>query len=1340
MKTKLARTLCKRKLLQAIIILIPILLLSSSLAQADGPEGFEGRQYLLYAYEDVALLTVDTLADENDGSCGDGDCSLRDAIAVAQTGDTIDFGVTGTITLTLGQLTIGTDLTINGPGASSLILSGDDASRVFWINENINATISGLTIADGQAQDGGGIFNQGGILNMSNCTLSGNRATYDGGGISNRFDGTLNVSNSVFIGNEAVRNGGSIDNRDTLSVSNSTFTGDSAGNWGGGIYNYTGIVTVIGSTFSGNGEYTDVGGGICNHQGAFQVTDSEFSANNARVSGGGIYNEDVLTVTGSDFISNTTARGGGIHNTSELTVVDSIFSNNSVSSNGGGIHNTSVLTVTNSTFYSNTAEWGGGIENFDVLNVTNSTFYSNTVVDTGGGICSHGALTMTNSTFYSNTAGTRGGGINNNEGTLHATNCTFSGNRAGDSGGGIRNEETATLVNTIVANSSAGGNCGGAALDAASTNGLSTDTTCSPGFTQTTAAALALDWQGWVFELITASVAIDAGTNIGCPATDQLGQHRPQDGDGNGTAICDVGSFEFSGAAACLTELHIDGPTSGMVGAAYAFTATVSPPSATLPIAYDWQPPPTGGSGTVLLPTTHVATYTWSTAGPQTITLTASNACNTLTQTHTITLQPAKLFLPLIARNWPPPTWHVQQVDARRMFEDVTHRSLVLDSQGRPHVAVGYQELYHAWHDGSAWQFEVIDEGPWVGRWASLALDSADRPHVSYYDWENTCLKYARWDGAAWQIESLDCEGLVGWETHIVLDGDDYPHISYTKAVGMSQKDLRYAHWDGAQWIVETIEAGSDSRVGGDNSLALDSAGQPHVSYNDSGSGADPYCLKHAVRVGGTWQIETVEDGGFVGSNSLAIDDADHLHVVYERAETEEHLKHAYWDGATWQIETVLTHDSSLGGISLVLDNGQQPHFSYYHNTAPGLRDVRYAHWDGAAWQVETADTDLEGINWMEETSLALGDSGAPHIVHYLQDSVLLRYAQKSGATWQTETVDKGGVVGGFASLALDGADRPHIAYYEEQDEDLLYATWDGAQWQITTVDTAASSSTDGSVSLALDAAGRPHISYRDDTDAVALDPHGLKYAHWDGAAWQIQYVDQEGIAGRGSAIVVDAAGRPHISYYDAEYINSGEDSLRYATWDGGSWQVQTVDPVRLKYIGSPTSLALDGAGRPHIAYQDGDNEDLKYARWDGATWQIQTVDSTDDVGIYPSLALDSADQAHVSYRDRTNGDLKYAHWDGAQWQTETVTDTGDVGYFTSLALDSADRPHVTYYDETSGGLCYAHWTGTAWKIDALVTGDQAYYTSLALDSAGQPHVAYQNYSRGDLEYAWFGP
>ena len=553
MKTKPVGILYRRKLLHIIMIsipiltLLPIIILPPLLTQADGPDEFERKRPLFHDYQDAASLTVDTLADENDGSCDDGDCSLRDAITLAQAGDSIDFSVTGTITLTLGQLTIGTDLTINGPGVRDLTLSGDDASRIFWIEENVNVTISGLTISDGQAQDGGGIFNSGGTLNVNNCTLSGNRATYDGGGISNRFDGVLNVSDSLFIDNNAVRDGGGIDNREALHVSNSIFSNNNSGRWGGGIYNYTGIVTVTGSTSSDNGTYyNDYGGGICNHQGMCQVTQSEFSANNARVSGGGIYNEDVLTVSNSDFFSNTTARGGGIHNNSRLDVVNSTFSNNRVTLNGGGIHNTSVMTVSNSTFYSNTAKWGGGVENFYVLNVSSSTFYSNTVTDTGGGICSHGALTVTNSTFYSNTAGTRGGGINNNEGTLYVTNCTFSDNRANDSGGGIRNEETATLVNTIIADSIVGGNCSGNALDAASTNGLSTDDTCSPGFTQITHTALALNWQGWVFELIADSVAIDAGTNTGCPITDQLNQHRPQDGDGDGAAICDVGSFEFS--------------------------------------------------------------------------------------------------------------------------------------------------------------------------------------------------------------------------------------------------------------------------------------------------------------------------------------------------------------------------------------------------------------------------------------------------------------------------------------------------------------------------------------------------------------------------------------------------------------------------------------------------------------------------------------------------------------------------------------------------------------------------------------------------------------------------
>ena len=88
-----------------------------------------------------ATLTVTNLNDTGAGS-------LRQAIADASPGDTIDFAVTGTITLTSGQLTINNDLVISGPGSGDLNISGNNASRVFNVTGG-QVTISGVTVRDG---------------------------------------------------------------------------------------------------------------------------------------------------------------------------------------------------------------------------------------------------------------------------------------------------------------------------------------------------------------------------------------------------------------------------------------------------------------------------------------------------------------------------------------------------------------------------------------------------------------------------------------------------------------------------------------------------------------------------------------------------------------------------------------------------------------------------------------------------------------------------------------------------------------------------------------------------------------------------------------------------------------------------------------------------------------------------------------------------------------------------------------------------------------------------------------------------------------------------------------
>jgi hypothetical protein len=132
--------------------------------------------------------------------------------------------------------------------------------------------------------------------------------------------------------------------------------------------------------------------------------------------------------------------------------------------------------------------------------------------------------------------------------TLNVTNSTFSGNSASDGGGLWSVPTMATLKNTIIANSTAGGDCYSYSyFTGGSTNNLATDDTCS-GFTQVTSTQLALGTltgNPAYIPLNPGSVAIDTGTNNGCPATDQRGWPRPWDGDGNGTAICDVGSYEL---------------------------------------------------------------------------------------------------------------------------------------------------------------------------------------------------------------------------------------------------------------------------------------------------------------------------------------------------------------------------------------------------------------------------------------------------------------------------------------------------------------------------------------------------------------------------------------------------------------------------------------------------------------------------------------------------------------------------------------------------------------------------------------------------------------------------
>ena len=127
---------------------------------------------------------ADDIIVDNTDDAGAG--SLRQAIADAKPGDRVVITATGTIALTSGQLEITETLTISGPGAGSLSISGNDSSRVFTITSGVDVTISGVTIRDGSATDGGGVYNRG-TLTVTTTRQNGSvlvTFTDDGPGVS----------------------------------------------------------------------------------------------------------------------------------------------------------------------------------------------------------------------------------------------------------------------------------------------------------------------------------------------------------------------------------------------------------------------------------------------------------------------------------------------------------------------------------------------------------------------------------------------------------------------------------------------------------------------------------------------------------------------------------------------------------------------------------------------------------------------------------------------------------------------------------------------------------------------------------------------------------------------------------------------------------------------------------------------------------------------------------------------------------------------------------------------------------------------------------------------------
>lgn len=454
----------------------------------------------------LSTFSVLNLADSGEGS-------LRQAVldANAQVGaDTIHFaeGLQGTIALTSGQLGITDDLTIDGPGADQLAVSGNQQSRVIRISGGAVVAIADLTIADGRAGgDGGGILNAGGTLSLDRVVLSDNQAVPTpasghgrGGAVANLSGATLTVTDCLFTHNQVrgadfgpagpqllASGAGILNLGSSLTVSHSTFIGNEAiGGAGGGRAQGGGINSAVGSTtlitdcaFTGNQAIAGDGGSglglgragalfndastmtveYCTIQGNLAQGASNITSGGRIVGlagGGGIFNSDrgILILSGSTVSGNLVL--GGSNNTSTGGNA------NIGAALGGGLGNVAMATITDCVFEDNEARGGSS-------NRGNGSGYQFVGSGTGGGIATAAqnssgtpaTLTLHNVTLRHNRAV---GGDGNADGTVVGAGIGGGIGNNGSNHSAIPGGSTITLRDSTVAHNQAVGGIGGATL------------------------------------------------------------------------------------------------------------------------------------------------------------------------------------------------------------------------------------------------------------------------------------------------------------------------------------------------------------------------------------------------------------------------------------------------------------------------------------------------------------------------------------------------------------------------------------------------------------------------------------------------------------------------------------------------------------------------------------------------------------------------------------------------------------------------------------------------------------------------------------------------------------
>ena len=282
--------------------------------------------------------------------------------------------------------------------------------------------------------------------------------------------------------------------------------------------------------------------------------------------------------------------------------------------------------------------------------------------------------------------------------------------------------------------------------------------------------------------------------------------------------------------------------------------------------------------------------------------------------------------------------WDIVFVDTT---DSMSMTSIAIDSNDALHISyldytnkdLKYATCSSGCTSASNWNNVSIDTTGDSGWYSSIAIDSNDAVHISYYDLSGKNLKYATCSSSCttasnWDAVLVDTTGYVGLLSSIAIDSNDAVHISYYH-IDMpwtnTHDDLKYATCSStcttaSNWDIVYVDTTGD--VGRYSSIAIDSNDAVHISYQDGTNGGLKYatCSSGCATVS-NWNNVSVTSGFGVDYTSIAIDSNDAVRISY-RDTTNGDLKYVVLDSSS-NIYGYSVSPTLPAGLSLDIATGE---------------------------------------------------------------------------------------------------------------------------------------------------------------------------------------------------------------------------------------------------------------------------------------------------------------------------------------------------------------------------------------------------------------------------------